>query len=77
MAIKKILKVNDHILRASGKKPFRDKIVEYFNNIMEAKSNDLSNLSPSKVLSRIFHHHINQRSSREKGENPPQLVHSI
>ena len=53
MAIKKILKVNNHILKASGEKPFRDKIVEYFNNIMEAKVKDLSNLSPSKALSKF------------------------
>jgi len=45
--------VNNHILKASGEKPFRDKIVEYFNNIMEAKVKDLSNLSPSKALSKF------------------------
>jgi len=43
--------VNINILRASGKKPFRNKIVEYFNNIIEDESYDLSNLSPSEALS--------------------------
>jgi len=42
VAIKKILKVNNLILRSTGKKPFRAKIVEYFNNIMKDISNDLS-----------------------------------
>ena len=53
MAIKKILTVNNHIIRSTGKKPFRAKIVEYFNNIMEDESNDLSNLSPSEALSKF------------------------
>ena len=49
--IKRILKVNNLILRSSGKKPFRAKIVEYFNNIMKDESNDPMNLSPSEALS--------------------------
>ena len=53
MAIKKILKVNNHILGSTGQKPFRAKIVEYFNNIMEGESNHLSDLSPSKALSKF------------------------
>ena len=53
MAIKKILKVNNHILRSTGKKPFRAKIVEYIKNIMEDDLNVLSNLSPPKALSKF------------------------
>ena len=49
--MKVIMRVNNHVLRAAGRRAFKEKIAKYVNNLNEENLNKISNLSPSEAHS--------------------------
>jgi len=49
--MKVIMRVNNHVLRAAGRRAFKEKIAEYVNSINIENLNKISELTPSKAHS--------------------------
>ena len=71
--VKKIIRVNNWILQASGSNHFKAKIAKNINNIDENKQVELANLSPSEALAKFEEfiiHRLKEAAEREVGSHP-------